>query len=47
MKLNITFYDSGIKKNTSKARAVKPHEFFELIALLEKSFANFLLKNCE
>ena len=45
MKLTITFYDSGIKKHTSKVSSLKNTEFLNLVANLEKSFVLFLTEN--
>lgn len=45
MKLTITLYDSGIKKETSKVSSSKAFDISRLIPVLEKSFAKFLSGN--
>ena len=45
MKLTITFYDSGIKKNTSKVSSSLNIEILSLVRNLENSFVLFLRKN--
>ncbi|MDO9183073.1 MAG: rRNA maturation RNase YbeY [Bacteriovorax sp.] len=45
MKLTITLYDSGIKKNSSKVAKLESNKISGLIPSLEKSFVLFLAKN--
>ena len=45
MKLTIIFYDSGIKKKTSKVASPGLGNFVKLMPVLEKSFELFLKKN--